>query len=130
MRLKVLLPTSVIVDEEVTKIIAEAENGYFCLLPRHIDYVTTLVPGILSFNPVTGQSAEDFLAVDEGTLIKCGNDVTVSVGKAVRSSNLGSLKKTIENEFKNLDEKEVLIRSVLAKLETDFARRLIQLRQT
>ena len=49
MKLKVWVPTEVFCDEEVTKIKAEAENGWFCILPRHIDFVTSLVPGILSF---------------------------------------------------------------------------------
>ena len=31
MKLKVWLPTSVLLDETVTKIKAEAENGHFCL---------------------------------------------------------------------------------------------------
>jgi F-type H+-transporting ATPase subunit epsilon len=48
MRLKILLPTEIILDKEVIKVVAEAENGYFCLLPRHVDFVSTLVPGILA----------------------------------------------------------------------------------
>ncbi|HBE49542.1 MAG TPA: F0F1 ATP synthase subunit epsilon, partial [Cyanobacteria bacterium UBA11369] len=49
MKLKVLLPTKILLEEEVSKITAEAANGSFCLLPRHIDFVTALVPGILIF---------------------------------------------------------------------------------
>ena len=49
MRLKVLLPTKILIDEEVTKVVAEAEDGSFCILPRHIDFVSALVPGIFSF---------------------------------------------------------------------------------
>ena len=37
MKLKILIPTEVLVDREVTKVIAEAENGNFCLLPHHIE---------------------------------------------------------------------------------------------
>ncbi len=37
MRLKVLLPTKVLVDEPVTKISAQDGTGAFTLLPRHID---------------------------------------------------------------------------------------------
>ncbi len=46
MRLKVLLPSQVLIDQEVSKIIAEAENGSFCLLPRHVDFSAALVPGL------------------------------------------------------------------------------------
>jgi F-type H+-transporting ATPase subunit epsilon len=66
MRLKVFLPTDILLDTEVTKVIAEAENGTFCLLPRHVDFVAALVPGLLLFVPRSGP--EEYLAVDEGTL--------------------------------------------------------------
>jgi len=49
MNLKILLPTEILLDEEVTKVSAEAENGSFTLLPNHIDFVTAIVPGILFF---------------------------------------------------------------------------------
>jgi len=32
------------IDEKVSKIIAEAQNGSFCLRPRHIDFVAAAVP--------------------------------------------------------------------------------------
>ena len=47
MKLKVLLPTEIFINEEVEKVVAEADNGYFCLLPRHVDFVSALVPGLL-----------------------------------------------------------------------------------
>lgn len=37
MKLKVLIHTLVLIDREVSKVIAEAENGHFCLLPNYID---------------------------------------------------------------------------------------------
>ncbi len=126
MRLKVLLPTRVLIDQDVTKVTAEAENGSFCILPRHIDFVAALVPGILSFK---SNREEEFLAVDEGILVKCGKEVMVSTRKAVRGKNLGTLKQTVEEEFRILDEREKKTRSILAKLELDFARRIFQLRE-
>ncbi len=125
MKLKVLLPTRVIIDQDVTKITAEAENGSFCILPHHIDFVAALVPGILSFK---SDIEEEFLAVDEGILVKRRNEVMVSIRKAVRGKNLGTLKQTVEEEFRSLDEREKKTRSILAKLELDFARRFFQLR--
>jgi F-type H+-transporting ATPase subunit epsilon len=49
MQLKILIPTKILVDCQVTKVIAEAENGHFCLLPHHVDFVAALVPGITFF---------------------------------------------------------------------------------
>lgn len=125
MKLKVLLPTEVLIDLEVSKVCAEAENGSFCLLRRHIDFVAALVPGLLSIETESGQ--ETFLAVDEGILVKCGPEVLVSTRHAVQGPDLGDLKKTVEQEFRVLDEREKQTRSVLARLEASFVRRFIKL---
>ena len=125
MRLKVCVPTDVLVDTDVTKVIAEAENGSFCLLPRHIDFVTALVPGLLAFVPTTG--GEIFLALDEGILVKCGTDVLVSTRQAVRGPDLGQLRQTVETQFRRLDEHEAMARAILAKLEADTVRRFVKL---
>jgi F-type H+-transporting ATPase subunit epsilon len=123
MRLKVFLPARVFLDEEVTKVVAEAENGSFCLLPRHIDFVAALVPGIMSFE---SEKVEEYLAVDEGVLVKRASEVRVSTRRAVRSKNLGEMKKIVKQEFRALDEREKKTRSVLAKLESDFAKSLFE----
>lgn len=127
MRLKILLPNQVLVDERVTKVIAEAGNGFFCLLPRHVDFVAALVPGLLSFVAEEGQ--EEFLAVDEGMLVKCGQEVLVSTRNAARGPDLGTLRRTVEEQYQLLDERERLTRSALAKLEADLVRRFIDLRK-
>ncbi|MDJ0581751.1 hypothetical protein [Crocosphaera sp.] len=49
MHLKVLVPREVFVDTNVIKIVAEAENSSFYLLPHHINFLAALVPGILSY---------------------------------------------------------------------------------
>ncbi len=125
MRLKILLPTEVLFDNEVSKVIAEAENGSFCLLPRHIDFVAALVPGLLSFT--VGEDREEFVAIDEGILVKCGADVLVSTRSAVRGPGLGVLRQTVEDRFRHLDEQEKLARAAAARLEADLVRRFMEL---
>ncbi len=127
MRLKVLLPTEVLMDEEVTKITAEAVDGSFCLLPRHIDFVTALVPGILTFE--TPEKKEHILAIDEGILLKCGKDVLISTRQGINGDVLGELKKTIEENFLVLDDREKNARSAAARLEADLVRRFMELRE-
>jgi F-type H+-transporting ATPase subunit epsilon len=127
MKLKVLLPTEVLIDADVAKVVAEAENGTFCLLPRHIDFVAALVPGLLAFTTPEGQEA--FLAIDEGILVKCGAEVFVSTRHAVRGPDLGTLRHTIEAQFRVLDEHEKMARAAMAKLEADVVRRFMELRE-
>ena len=125
MKLKVLVPSEVLIDEEVTKVVAEAENGSFCLLPRHIDFVAALVPGLLSFE--SGKGREEFIALDRGILIKCDQEVLVSTRNAVRGPDLGTLKQTVEESFRVLDDREKMARSAFAKLEANFVRRFMDL---
>lgn len=123
-KLKVLLPSEVLLEERVRKVTAEAENGSFCLLPHHIDFLAALVPGLLSFESEQGQ--EVFLAVDEGILVKCGSEVWVSTRNAVRGTNLATLQQTVAESFRRLDEREKTTRSVLAKLEAHFIRSFLE----
>jgi F-type H+-transporting ATPase subunit epsilon len=125
MRLKVLLPSEVLLDAAVTKVIAEAENGAFCLLPRHIDFVAALVPGLLSFETEDGR--EEFLAVDEGILVKCAAQVLVSTRQAVRGPDLGSLRQAVDEQFRIVDEQERKARAAAARLEADLVRRFLEL---
>ncbi len=127
MKLKVLLPTEVLINEEVTKVVAEAGNGSFCLLPRHVDFLANLVPGLFSF--VTSQGVEEFLAIDEGILIKCGPEVLVSTRNAVHGPDLGRLEQTVRKSFSVLDGREKVARSAFVKLEASFIRRFMDLEQ-
>ena len=126
MNLKILLPAEIFLSEEVTKVIAEAENGFFCLLPRHIDFTASLVPGVFSF---TAGNREIHLAIDGGTLIKKGADVLVSTRNAVRGSELGTLKEVVIKQFEEIDEREKKARSAAAKLEVDLLRRFMELKE-
>ncbi len=125
MRLKIMTPTQIVVNQETAKVIAEGENGSFCLLPRHIDFVAALVPGILSFFSSEGQ--EEFAAVDEGILIKAGREVLVSTRNAVRSKELGTLRQTVAREFQVKDERERTALAAGARLEADIVRKFIEL---
>jgi F-type H+-transporting ATPase subunit epsilon len=125
MKLKVLLPTEVLVDCAVTKVSAEAENGSFTLLPRHIDFAAGLVPGILSYE--TERKQTQFMAVDQGILVKCGPDVLVSTINAAQSSDLSELKRTVQEQFEVLDEREKKARTALARLEANFIQHFLEI---
>jgi F-type H+-transporting ATPase subunit epsilon len=125
MHLKVVLPTKILMKIDVLKINAEAENGMFCLLPHHLDFVATLVPSLLSF--VSSEDEENFLAIDQGILVKQGDQVTVATQHAFQGGDLGILRQTVEEQFRLIDEREKIARSVLAKLEVSTIRRFIEL---
>jgi len=125
MQLKILLPSQVLVDEPVAKINAEAEDGHFCLLPRHADLVTSLAQGLLFYTLPGG--AERVVAVNEGILVKVGQEVLVSTRAAVVGADLGQLQTVIREQFAMLDEHERQTRSALARIEANFVRRFMEL---
>jgi F-type H+-transporting ATPase subunit epsilon len=124
MILKVFLPREVFLEKEVLKVTAEAQNGSFCLLSHHIDFLSNLVPGILSFETKEGE--EEFLAIDEGILLKMGPEIMVSVKDAVKGEKLGTLKGIVGEHFRQEDDRQKKARSVLVKLEADFMRRFLE----
>lgn len=125
MSLKILLPYQVFMEKsDVLRIVAETLQGSFGLLPHRLDCVAALVPGILTCE--TEQDGEFYVAVDEGVLVKTGTEVLISVRNAFSGPDLGSLRDTVEKEFMNLDEREKSVRTVLAKLEGEFIRRLTE----
>ncbi len=127
MMLKILLPAEVLLEQEVKKIVAEAENGSFCLMPNHIDFVATLAPGIFTYEMANGGGMQ-LLAMDVGTLVKKGANVLVSTRNAVKAPDLGKLKQVVVSQYEVLDEREKLVRSASAKLEASLIRRFMELK--
>ena len=122
MRLKVLLPFRVFADKtDVTRIVAETREGSFGLLPRRRDCVAALVPGILTYQSEAG--GEVFVAVDEGVLVKIGDEVQVSVRRASSGTDLASLRDAVRRDYLTLDALALSARAATQKLESGFVGR-------
>lgn len=127
MTLKILLPFRIFtVQKSVARLVAETREGSFGLLPQRLDCVAALEPGILTYETATED--EQYIAIDEGVLVKSGPDVMVSVRNAIAGTDLRKLRETVEREFLTLDEQEQSLRSVMVKLESSFMRRLADFR--
>jgi F-type H+-transporting ATPase subunit epsilon len=125
MNLKILLPFQVFAEKTgVSRIVAATREGSFGLLPHRLDCVAALAPGILIYEDEAG--GEVYVAVDEGVLVKTGLDVLVSVRHAISGTDLSQLHETVEREFLNLNEQEESVRSVMARMESDFIRRVAE----
>ena len=125
MNLKILLPFRIFAEKPgVSRIVAETREGSFGLLPHRLDCVAAITPGILIYE----NEGEDevYVAVDEGVLVKTGLDVLVSVRNAIGGTDLGLLREAVEREFLTLDDHEQSVRSVMAKMESGFIRRLAE----
>jgi F-type H+-transporting ATPase subunit epsilon len=122
MQLVIHLPSACFLQTLARKVNGEGLGGQFCLKPRHIDYVTALVPGILSYEDEGGQVS--FLAVDSGTLVKQGSRVMIATRRAV-AGGLGHLYQEVEAMRGSGEEQERQFRAVTAQLEAGFLRRMM-----
>jgi F-type H+-transporting ATPase subunit epsilon len=124
MKLTILTPESIFLEKKAKKVRGQASNGEFCLLPRHIDCVFTLEPGLFLYEDEKG--AENWLALDRGVLVKTGDIVRVSVLDAVAGEKLGDLKETVLDRFNEQADREKKVMGALAKIEAGFIRRFLE----
>ncbi len=130
MLLRIMVPDAVILEQKVTKLTAESSEGGVCLKPRHCDFVTVLSAGLLSYTLPSEKPEKQttiYVAVNAGILVKHQGEVMVSVQEAVTGRELGELEILIQERFEVTDERMRLARSAVARLESDFLRRLLSL---
>lgn len=121
------LPTRTLFDGRATRLTAVAENGGFGILPNHVDFVTALVPSVLTL--MTPEGRERVFGIDEGLLVKKGNEVDVAVRRGVEGDDLGTLRETVRGTFVEMEEDERVARAALSRLEADMVRRFASLRK-
>ncbi|MGD9496014.1 MAG: F0F1 ATP synthase subunit epsilon, partial [Armatimonadota bacterium] len=100
-------------------------DGARTYLPRHIDFVTAVLPSVMSWFTPDGE--EHFAAIDEGVLVKVGNDLLISAAYAMRGEELGRLREAVEREFRERAGHERATRTALARLEASIVRRFMEL---
>lgn len=127
MVLKIFLPREALDERQIEFFRAPAPNGSFAIEPRHIDFTTILVPGIIEYRDGNGTH---YMASDRGVLVKREDELLVSVRRLVEGEDLESLARTVEDEFLNLDDREKKMRSAIAKLESNLSRNLMELDST
>ncbi|MDF1517461.1 MAG: F0F1 ATP synthase subunit epsilon [Lutibacter sp.] len=123
MKLKILLPYKIFIESvNVNRIVFETSKGSFGLLPQRLDCVAALVPGIFTYE--TDDHKINYIAIDQGILIKAGHEVLVSVRNAIGGVDLGKLQETVKKTFLDLEEREQKARMVTAKMESEFIQSL------
>lgn len=121
------LPTRSLFEGRAERLTAVAPTGAFGIWPNHVDFVTALVPSVMTLRLADG--SEVIFGIDEGVLVKKGHSVAAAVLRGVRGDDLGSLQETVSARFMEMDEEERQARSALSRLEADMVRRFAELQR-
>jgi F-type H+-transporting ATPase subunit epsilon len=125
MNLKILLPNRIFAEKaDVLRIVAETREGSFGLLPHRLDCAAAIAPGILSYE--TRDDGTVYVAVDEGVLVKAGDEVLVSVRHAIGGTDLGQLHDAVKRQFLAIDEQERSVRAAVEKMEGSLVSRVAE----
>ena len=115
MQLKVHTPIGTILDLPVKKVDLEGLDGFWTLLPRHADFINALVAGIVSYT--TEDEKTLYIACNRGVVVKKDKEVRISTPLAILDDNLEKLTRTIEIDFKQMEEERKEVNTTMARLE-------------
>jgi F-type H+-transporting ATPase subunit epsilon len=125
-QLRVVTPSRMLLDEEVDEVTAPGELGEFGVLPNHIAFLSTLVPGEMSYKQ---GSTKTTLAVSGGYAEVLDNVMTVLAPAAefadeIDSARAQRAKERAESSLAELDREsrdwklcEAALQRALVRLE-------------
>lgn len=121
LHLEVVTPERVVVSEDVDSVVAPGSMGEFGVLPGHVPFLTSLVPGELRYN--SGSRVER-LAVTTGFVEVSDNKVSVLVDAAEKAAEID-----IERAKKALERARERLAMERGKKDIDFLRAEIALKR-
>ena len=124
MRLRIITPLSVIVDEDALAVRAEDDSGSFGILPGHADFLTSLAISVLGWKQSDG--SRRFCAVRRGLLsITSGKEVAVATREAIVGDDLATLESTVLERFRADIDQERSDRIESMRLQLNAIRRIV-----
>lgn len=127
MTLRVTTPEKSLFEGTVAKIAADGVDGGRGLLPRHVDFVMPLKPGIMACTDADG--AETYFAVNGGVLVKKGAEVTVAARHAVMTERMEDLPRVVLEFFAEAEEHVEAAQRAAIRLETMLMREFLELKR-
>ena len=126
MTLRISTPIGETLEVKTSQVDFEAIDGFFTLLPRHMDMISALKPGILSYK-VNGQKS--YVACNKGVLVKKNDIVSVSTKLAILGTNLKELEEKIATDFKAMEQERKEVNLAMAKLELGLTKGILSLKE-
>jgi F-type H+-transporting ATPase subunit epsilon len=124
MRLSIVTPLSIVVEEEILSLRGEDYSGSFGILPGHAAFLTSLTISVVSWK--TQQGNQRFCAVRGGVLtVSDGKLVAIASREAVTGDSLETLDQTVLARFRHDFEIERTEHTESTMLQLNAVRQLI-----
>ena len=125
MRLRIITPLSVVLDEDgVLAVRAEDATGSFGILPGHADFLTSLAISVVSWD--SGDETRHYCAVRRGVLsVLAGQNIALATREAIVSDDLATLDETILARFRADIETERTERVESTRLQLNAIRQIV-----
>lgn len=123
MRLRIVTPLSVVVDEEAESLRAEDASGSFGIRPNHAQFLTALAVSILSWRTA---ERERFCALRGGVLtVTGGSIVAIATREAVVGDDLATLDAEVLTRFQTDADQERVEHVETMRLQMHAIRQMI-----
>ncbi|ASJ74757.1 F0F1 ATP synthase subunit epsilon [Granulosicoccus antarcticus] len=123
MRLIIVTPLSIVVDEEIDSLRAEDASGSFGVLAGHTPFLTALTVSIVSWHQAEN---ERFCAVRGGVMtIKEGRAIDIATREAVVGDDLATLDTVVLTRFQTDADAERTEHVETVRLQLHAIRRMI-----
>jgi F-type H+-transporting ATPase subunit epsilon len=106
LRLQIVTPLAIIVDQTAISLRAVDASGSFGILPGHADFLTRLALSVVTWT--TPDDATHFCAVRSGALTVQAGHIAIATREAVLGDDLDRLDRDVLSRFRtDLDEERV-----------------------
>jgi F-type H+-transporting ATPase subunit epsilon len=124
MKLRIITPLSVVVDDDALSVRAEDASGNFGILPGHADFLTSLAISVVGWKRIDG--VRRYCAVRRGMLsMTGGKDVAVATREAIVGDDLATLDTAVLDRFRTEIEEERSERFESVQLQINAIRRIV-----
>lgn len=128
MRLRIITPLSIVVDEDVKSLRAEDASGSFGILSGHEPFLTALAISIVSWRQAEG---ERFCALRGGVLtVSDSSTIDIATREAVTGSDLATLDSEVLTQFQNDADDERVEHVESMRLQFNAIRRMVSRMQS
>jgi F-type H+-transporting ATPase subunit epsilon len=123
MRLTIVTPLAVVIDEDIDSLRAEDASGSFGILEGHAPFLTALAISILSWKRSEG---EGFCAVRGGALtVSAKSHIAIATREAVAGDDLATLDAEVLSRFQSEADQERIEHVETTRLQMHVIRRMI-----